>query len=136
MGPDGPSFPKLGVCSWKEWPWLLPYNANSHIDLSRYCSDRMRIVLAAWLEADRAIHLRFFPYEDHSQVNEYRFLSRTRFITRCVLRADHNGIPAARAAFDACAFSLDDCIIDIATRAEPHGIRAWVIELNPVAERD
>ena len=136
LAPDGPSFPKIGVCSWKEWPWLLPYYGNSLIELSRHCSDRMRIVLSAWVEAERPIHLRFFPYDDHSQANEYRFLTRSRTIVRSVVRNQHDGVPAARAIFDACVESLDDCIIDIATRREDHGIRAWVVELNPVVGRD
>jgi hypothetical protein len=130
-GLKGSLFAKIAVCSWKEWPWLFPYHEAMQLDLSRYCSQRMRTVLDAWLIAREPAYLRFFPFLDCSAANEYRFALASGTLKRSLLRHSHNGVEAAKAMFDRCASELPEGTVDIGTRLIGSEVEAWIIEFNP-----
>ena len=129
--PQGLAFPKIGVCSWKEWPWLLPLPAAPAINLFSHCSARMRIVLSAWIETGKTAMLRFFPFVDYSAANEYRFRVRDGKLIRNTPRDSHAGSAAAAVLFEQCRDAAGPNLIDIATRSLDDRIEAWVVEINP-----
>ncbi len=138
--PEGLLFPKIAVCSWKEWPWLLPFDRQSGIELFHLSSERMRIVLSAWIMAREPVWLRFFAHQDHTQANEYRFHSGTSKPLRTVTRHGHDGQGPALELAKLCASALleqdgmrEDCLIDIATWQAGHSVRTSLVEINPLA---
>jgi hypothetical protein len=128
-------FPKIGVCSWKCFPWLA--TPMPGINLFNYSSRRMRTVLQHWLSAGDEPVLRFFPAIDFTAVDEYRYLvshGRISFVRKLLRKKPDisGGEEAARDLVSKLADLIDDILIDIAVETLENSTKVWVIELNPV----
>lgn len=128
-------FPKIGVCSWKCFPWLsMPMPG---INLFNYSSRRMRTVLQHWLSAGEQPVLRFFPAIDFTLVDEYRYCvygGRISFVRRLLRKPPDNigGEEVAREFASRFVDLIDDVLINVAVETHEKCTKSWIIELNPV----
>jgi hypothetical protein len=128
-----PVFPKIGVASWKCFPWLLPATAGT--DLGGFCSERMRAVLGHWLASHREPLLRYFPVVDYRHVVEFRFdlFHGTETLERSIARTSVEPNDAmtdrALALLEVVRRHVGDVRVDIAVPQGPSR-PAWLVEIN------
>lgn len=143
---DRSLFLKLGPCSWHErWglgvgPWgaLAAHGFGTAL---RNVTDRMAVILHAFVARGEGTYLHLFPFIDLSPAREYRVLVRNGVVRLEHVKhqeqpADATGIPdtenrvleTARQLASTCR--LKDCLLDLASTGRADDIR--VIEINPV----
>lgn len=140
--PATPLFPKLGPLSWKEAPWLACLDGSAAAlwsgVLLRSPTDRMALVLEAWLALEQPAWLHLFPHLDLADAAEIRFAVHGGAI-RTVRRRDAGDRPAAPGDSGALEFvrslvgrtSLDRVFIDVIDRGanDPR-----IVDINPILD--
>lgn len=140
IAPEAPLFPKLGPLSWKETPWLACLDGAASAlwsgVLLRSATDRMALVLEAWLALEQPALLHLFPYLDLADAVEIRFAVQDGAIRTSQRRGDH---PAPAGGSDAQEFvrslvagtSLDRVFIDVIDRGAGD---LRIVDINPILD--
>lgn len=140
IAPEAPLFPKLGPLSWKETPWLACLDGAASAlwsgVLLRSPTDRMALVLEAWLALEQPALLHLFPYLDLADAAEIRFAVQDGSIRTSQRRGDH---PAHANGSDAQEFvrslvagtSLDRVFIDVIDRGAGD---LRIVDINPILD--
>jgi hypothetical protein len=140
IAPEAPLFPKLGPLSWKETPWLACLDGAASAlwsgVLLRSATDRMALVLEAWLALEQPALLHLFPYLDLADAVEIRFAVQDGSIRTSQRRGDH---PAPANGSDAQEFvrslvagtSLDRVFIDVIDRGAGD---LRIVDINPILD--
>ena len=138
--PEAPLFPKLGPLSWKEAPWLACLDGAAAAlwsgVLLRSATDRMALVLEAWLALEQPAWLHLFPHLDLADAAEIRFAVQGGTIRTSQRRGDH---PAPASGSDAQEFvrslvagtSLDRVFIDVIDRGAGD---LRIVDINPILD--
>lgn len=140
IAPATPLFPKLGPLSWKETPWLACLDGAAAAlwsgVLLRSPTDRMALVLEAWLALEQPARLHLFPHLDLADTTEIRFAVQDGTIRTILRRGDH---PAPSSGSEALEFvrslvartSLDRVFIDVIDRGA-NDLR--IVDINPILD--
>ncbi|WP_225768820.1 hypothetical protein [Inquilinus sp. Marseille-Q2685] len=135
-------FPKLGPLSWKETPWLARLDGAAaglwSGVLLRSATDRMALVLEAWLTLEQSAFLHLFPHLDLAGAAEIRFAVRGGTI-RPVRRRDGGDHLALFSGSDAQDFvrslvartSLDRVFVDVIDRGAGN---LRIVDINPILD--
>lgn len=138
-------FLKLGPCSWHErwalgagsWEALAAHGFGAAL---RNVTDRMAVILHAFVMRGEGTHLHLFPFMDLSATREYRVLvqsgaARLQHVKHHGQPTDAAGIPeAGNRVLDAAGrlastHRLKHCVLDLASTGRGDDIR--LIEINP-----
>ncbi len=143
---DRSLFLKLGPCSWHErwglgvglWRALAAHGFGTAL---RNVTDRMAVILHAFVTRGEGTYLHLFPFIDLSAAREYRVLVRNGVAG--LQHVKHQEQPADAAGPSepedgvletarqlASTYRLKDCVLDLASTGRDDDIR--IIEINPV----
>ena len=142
---DSGLFLKLGPCSWHE-RWGLGIGSPAALAAHgfgtalRNVTDRMAVILHAFVTRGEGTYLHLFPFVDLSAAREYRVLmqggvARLQHVKYHEQPGDATGRQDAddRIIGTACrlasAYRLRDCVLDLASTGREDDIR--LIEINP-----
>lgn len=146
IGEDRSVFLKLGPCSWHErwglgvgsWGALAAHGFGTAL---RNVTDRMAVILHAFVARGEGTYLHLFPFIDLSAAREYRVLVRSGVAG--LQHVKHHEQPAAPAGLPetenrvletarrlVSTYRLKDCLLDVASTGREDDIR--VIEINPI----
>ena len=140
IAPATPLFPKLGPLSWKETPWLACLDGSAAALWSRVLlrspTDRMALVLEAWLVLEQPALLHLFPHLDLADTAEIRFAVQGGTIRTSRRQGGH---PAPSSGSDAQEFvrslvartSLDRVFIDVIDRGAGD---LHIVDINPILD--
>lgn len=142
---DRSLFLKLGPCSWHErwglgvgsWGALAAHGFGTAL---RNVTDRMAVILHAFVTRGEGTYLHLFPFLDLSTAREYRVLMRSgtarlqhvKYRERPgeeAGRRDTDGRIVGTACRLASTYRLKDCVLDLASTGCEDDIR--LIEINP-----
>lgn len=143
---DRSLFLKLGPCSWHErwglgvvsWGTLAAHGFDTAL---RNVTDRMAVILHAFVTRGEGTYLHLFPFIDLSAAREYRVLVRNgvaqlQHVKHKEQPADAAGRPESdsriveTARWLVSTYRLGDCLLDLASTGRGQEIR--IIEINPV----
>ena len=142
IAPAAPLFPKLGPLSWKETPWLACLDGAAAAlwsgVLLRSATDRMALVLEAWVALEQPALLHLFPHLDLADATEIRFAVQGGTI-RTVRRQDGGDRPAPPSDSGALELvqslvartSLDRVFIDVIDRGADE---FRIVDINPILD--
>ncbi|WP_342240874.1 hypothetical protein [Inquilinus sp. OTU3971] len=143
---DRSLFLKLGPCSWHErwglgvgsWGALAAHGFGTAL---RNVTDRMAVILHAFVTRGEGTYLHLFPFIDLSTAREYRVLVRNDVVRLEHVKhqeqpADAAGRPESdsriveTARWLVSTYRLRNCLLDLASTGREQEIR--IIEINPV----
>ncbi|MGL4960959.1 MAG: hypothetical protein ACRC67_06985 [Inquilinus sp.] len=142
---DRSLFLKLGPCSWHE-RWGLGVGSQAALAAHgfgtalRNVTDRMAVILHAFVTRGEGTYLHLFPFIDLATAREYRVLMRSGVAgLQHVKHHERPGDAAGRQDADnriigtacrlASTYRLKDCVLDLASTGREDDIR--LIEINP-----
>lgn len=138
VAPATPLFPKLGPLSWKEAPWLACLNGSAAAlwsgVLLRSATDRMALVLEAWLVLEQSALLHLFPHLDLADAAEIRFAVQDGAIRTIQRRGDHPAGGSEAQEFVRSLVtqtSLDRVFIDVIDRGTGD---LRIVDINPILD--
>jgi hypothetical protein len=138
VAPKTPLFPKLGPLSWKETPWLACLDGSAAALWSRVLlhspTDRMALVLEAWLALEQPARLHLFPHLDLAGTAEIRFAVQDGAIRPIQRRGNHpaSGSEAQEFVRSLVArTSLDRVFIDVIDRGADD---LRIVDINPILD--
>ena len=138
VAPATPLFPKLGPLSWKEAPWLACLDGSAAAlwsgVLLRSATDRMALVLEAWLALEQSALLHLFPHLDLAGTAEIRFAVQDGAIRTIQRRGDHPAGESEAQEFVRSLVtqtSLDRVFIDVIDRGTGD---LRIVDINPILD--
>lgn len=138
LAPATPLFPKLGPLSWKEAPWLACLDGSAAAlwsgVLLRSATDRMALVLEAWLTLEQPARLHLFPHLDLAGTAEIRFAVQDGTIRTIRRQGDRPSSGSDAQEFVRSLVgrtSLDRVFIDMIDRGAGD---LRIVDINPILD--